>query len=82
MRSPVISSVPEKTPKVHDQRRFRGIGIAHVEFREGFEGASDTAEEVLHVLALCFVLLDSRLSEIDAYTPESVVRDLLAVAGD
>ena len=68
--------------KVHDQRRRGGIGIDHVVFRQGFEGAPDAAEEVLHVRASDFLLLDSRLSEIDAHAPKTVVRKLFGVAGD
>ena len=68
--------------EVHDQRRRGVIGIAHVVFPEGLEGASDAAQEVLHVGAGGFFLLDPSLPEIDAHAAKPVVRELFHIAGD
>ena len=68
--------------EVHDQGRRGCVGVAHVVLSQGFEGASDAAEEVFHVRAGDLLLLDSRLSEIDAHTPKTVIRKLFGVAGD
>ena len=73
---------PGEDAEVHDQRCRGCIRIAHVLLSQGFEGAPDAAEEVLHVRAGDILLLDSRCSEIDAHAPKSIVRKLFEVAGD
>ena len=68
--------------EVHDQWCRGGVGVAHVIVGQGFEGAPDAAEEVFHVRAGDVLLLDSRLSKIDAQAPKPVIRKLFGVAGD